>query len=555
MAIPALPVWTIRPNWREPIIERLSWLTDIADSTDGTEQRMALRLSPRRQFEMLFNPIDNVRSYFDLFLHRLGSEEFFMPLFHDRAQLTAAAGAGATGIFLDTTYREHLPGGYSLLLGEDPFDFEIVESQIVSPDKIDLIGVTTKAWPKGTSVFPVRVSRLALESSMAAITSRVGSATLAFEVNQADDFPEGVWSGLEYLGKPVMETGPNFREAVDLSFLRKSEVLDNETGLTHLNDSAGRAFTVQMHSWLLSGRQAQTEFRSMLYRLRGKQKAIWLPTFRNDLILSAPAAAADEHIDVKKIGYAYTGGDISGRKHFIFRSEGVTGEIDGTAAAPSTAEERLTLAAAIGEDIEAGRYASFMEVGRLDQDTVEITHHTDSDGAAECRTAFRSFLDERIEDEITEPPMPSSLMNDDDCGVIWHMKIRIEWDHGVETPSELPTTLSITKNPSYFGAYDSIGAGVVVHQGEVETTEITVGLETWASDPFGSGMYYKFAITFPEAAFSEDGPRGIARVYFKKFGMTSWVRGVCIAGDTDVPRNNITLERTTARDYHFAPFW
>jgi hypothetical protein len=85
-----LPLWTIRPNWREGILERLSWLTDVLGGSWGTEQRRALRLSPRRQFEINFNPIDAARSYFELWLHRYGSIEFMVPLFHDRGRLSAS---------------------------------------------------------------------------------------------------------------------------------------------------------------------------------------------------------------------------------------------------------------------------------------------------------------------------------------------------------------------------------------------------------------------------------------------------------------------------------
>jgi hypothetical protein len=63
-----LPVWSIKPNWVNGIREKLSWLTDVLASSYGTEQRRALRLSPRREFEMTFNPVDEARSYFDLFL-------------------------------------------------------------------------------------------------------------------------------------------------------------------------------------------------------------------------------------------------------------------------------------------------------------------------------------------------------------------------------------------------------------------------------------------------------------------------------------------------------
>lgn len=400
MPLPAIPTWTIRPNWAQGIIERLAWLSGLMDSNNGTEQRRMLRLSPRREFEITFNPVDQTRSYFDLFLHRLASEEFMLPLFHDKAVTTADRVIGQNNLPIDNTYREFLTDGYALVLGPDAFTYEVVEITAQNAVQISTSALTMD-WGAGTTVHPLRRARLSDETALANITSRVGQSTITFTVAEENDYAVGSWAAT-YLGRAIILTPPNRRENLDLSFIRKAVMLDNDIGIPYLADEADRAFTVQMHQWLMRGRQEHSEFRSLLYRLGGRTQPVWLPSFNDDLVLARATGAANDYIDIKKIGYEYTGGPISGRTHFMFRSELAAGEIINTEAALADAEERLTLAGPVGAIYPAGLSASFLEAVRLDQDTVEIHHRSDSSGVAECKTAFRSFLDERDEDDAVE---------------------------------------------------------------------------------------------------------------------------------------------------------
>lgn len=413
-----LPVWTIRPNWRNGVLERLDWLTDVLGGTYGTEQRRALRLSPRRSFEMTFNPINEARSYFDLWLHRMGSEEFMVPLFHDRGTLTAAVTAGQDTIPVDTTYREFLAGGMAVIIGDDPFTFDVLEITAVAVDEltVEAAGVA-HGWPAGTAIFPLRRTRISQESLFAAITSRVGEAVLQFELNQENDIPdEGEWA-FSYLGIPIIVDEPNRRERMDFTYLRNSLIMDNDHGIRALLDDAGRAFTMQTHLKMMRGRAEHWAFRQMLYRLRGQQAPIWLPTFNRDFQLSSSRLAADVYLDIKKIGYAYTGGLIDGREHiFINGPAPIAGAISGVGAAPTTAEERLTLSGALGTALAAGTTGSFLEIVRLSQDAVEISHLTDTDGVAECNLAFRAFRDERTPGAITTVPIPGATMRLVPCG-------------------------------------------------------------------------------------------------------------------------------------------
>lgn len=442
-----LPLWTIKPNWLDGILERLSWLTDVMPSTWGSEQRTALRLSPRREFEMTFNPTGPARSYFELFLHRLGSQEFMLPMFHDRAKATAEIASGATSLPVDTDMREFTVGGLALILGDDPFTYDKVSITAIAPNALTVeAGGVTQTWPKGSSIYPLKRTRIEQESAAQALTSVVGQATVRFELNQANDIPdEGAWSAT-YGDHPILLDKPNRREAIDLSFLRNSLKVDNDHGLRHLGDDAGRAFTVQTYSKMTRGLAERQAFRQMLYRLRGQQGAVWLPSFNHDIVLARPAAAAETSLDVKKIGYAYTGGAVSGRKHVLLGS--TVREISG-ASQPFAGEERLALTAAVGSDFLAGTPGSFVETCRLAQDDIEITHHTDT--ISECNLTFRAFRDERVPPPVPMPvhAIPASAQSLDQCGApapeeadcvnlesgFWGEFI-FEFNHGANIPTQ-----------------------------------------------------------------------------------------------------------------------
>lgn len=412
-----LPVWTIAPNWKDGITERLEWLTDVLASTYGTEQRRALRLSPRRGFEVNFLPLDEERTFFDLWLHRLGSNECMLPLWHDRGSLTAAVNAGATTIPVDTTFREFVEGGLAIIIGPDAFTWDKVTITAIADSELTVsAGGVTRSWPAGSVIHPLRRARLDEESVAAAITSKVGQATIRFDLNQANDIPdEGAWADI-YGDYPIILTEPNRRDNLELRFQRNRILLDNDVGLRELADDAGRAFTLQTHQLLLNGRDEQWAFRQMLYRLRGQQAAVWVPTFNRDVELSRDAAAADTQIDIKQIGYAYTGGSVSGRRHLLIGGT-TPRQVTGTAAPLSGSEERLLLDGALGADFPAGAFGSFVDICRLGQDTIEIKHITDSDGVAESNLTFRAFRDERTPpDPIYAPIAFGQLKSVNPCG-------------------------------------------------------------------------------------------------------------------------------------------
>lgn len=408
-----LPVWGVRPNWSQSIIETLTWQTDVLQSQSGAEQRVSQRIAPRRMFEARYNPHEHERTFVDLAMHRLGRNEWMMPLWFDRAPLTASAVAGASRVALNTAHHEFSAGGMAYLVGPDTFTGEAVRIESIDATGLNLVVPLSRAWGAGTSVHPMRRGWFE-ESSHVLLTSRLGDSNIRFHVIEGNDLAdEGTWATL-HEGTPVLLEQPDWSRSIeiDLSFL--GDEFDSLTGKKRVTDTAGRSFRQQQHSFFLSGAAHQFAFRQMLYRLRGQQKSLWLPTFGDDIEIASPAISGATTIDIKQVGLSYVGGPADGRDRLVF-SDGQVVEVTDSSIIGGTNRERLTLATGLTSAKLAGTRASFIEKVRLAQDSVEIEHVGDIDGFARSTLSFRAFADRRIT-TVAAQPIPAAAMSDTSCG-------------------------------------------------------------------------------------------------------------------------------------------
>lgn len=412
-----LPVWSIPPNWSTPVTERLEWLTNVMASRSLAEQRRAIRLTPRRYFEFKINPVDAVRSLFDQWMHRISDERMLLPLWHDRGKLSDNAFALDTRLELDTRWMEFVAGGTALIY-RGPFNYEPVTIEAVDDDGIDLAEPLAGDWPKGATVYPCRRAVMDVDTSLSNLTSRAGESTLSFMVDTDNPFDEGDEALPLLDGLPLVTLEPNRMGRLEQQYGRLMGELDLQIGRTRRYDENSRSFQTQFYNWRAVGREQHHALRQTLYRLSGRQKAVWMPSFNRDVVLAADLTTGQGAIDIEKIGYHILGGPIDGRDRLLIRDNSganrtvrVVGSSD-----VSSSVERLALSSNAAFSASAGRHGSFLSAVRLDQDAVEITHHTDSLGVCEVSAAFKSFANNRVAPSILVPAVPVAAMSNSTCG-------------------------------------------------------------------------------------------------------------------------------------------
>lgn len=400
-----LPVWSFDCDWTNDVLERFVFYTDIMASNNASEQRRAIRTTPRRQFDVGAQPNFNERSYFDLFVNALGAGDFMLPIYHDITKLGAAIAPGSDVVVaVDTTGREFVQGGYALLR-KNALAYEVVQINTLADDSMTFTTVVGN-WRKGQYLFPLKRAKLAEQPTMTMHTASISTVPCSFEL-----IGEQPWLGDDadidtYLDIPILHLPPNRVDDLDYKYNRMMDTFDGDTGLVARVDRSDRAFISQAYTWFIRGRTDHTNFRALLYLLDGRRKALWVPTYNDDMRFLGRYTIADGHdyIDIESIGYnkvaIFSSGNLTplvGRDTIRVTYEDgtysyhtVLGTGTKSDAIPSGVD-RLLLTPNLTGDVPAVKKMQFITQMRFDSDTIELAHKTDAAGLTTVAVTLTAF--------------------------------------------------------------------------------------------------------------------------------------------------------------------
>lgn len=382
--------WTFHPNWESGIREQLEWLTDVLASKTNREQRRALRAEPRRNiaFDILVNGVDRAR--LDLALYSWGARYWALPIFNDVQWLSGVA-AGSDVVMCNTEYSDFRDAGLAILIGDGSADYEVIEIDTVESDRLLLKKPLINDWPYAR-LFPLRTARLVDQPNLQRLTDDLVQSSVEFILTDAD-WPELVTT--LYRSFPVIDKAPDESDELTLTYNRLLNIIDNGTGELYQDDYAGVASHIQSYGWLLEGAADRANWRSLFYTLRGRQGAVWIPTFMQDLNI---VAVQTDSIDITNIDYGRFISMMEGRRDVrIELNDGTVfmRRITASVVVDSNTE-RLALDSSITPlfiPADVCR-ASWMALCRLDSDRIELHHITDNTGCARATAVFRGVRDE-----------------------------------------------------------------------------------------------------------------------------------------------------------------
>lgn len=367
--------WTWRPDWGSGMLERIEWMTDVIQAYRGEEQSRSLRLDPRQQLEFGVLADGAERRHLESVLWNWGARVWAVPLWYDGVEMAALLPAGSTSIPVSTATRGFSAGGLALILGQTSRDYEVIEVDVVNPSEIVLARPTTSAWPVGSMLCPARAARIEGSPVAARFTGRASDMRLRFEMVDPVAYTADA-GATTYRGYPVLTDRPDWSEEPALTFERKLFEFDPGTGAFAVEDEAQMPLTQQSMRWLFVERAEVDRRRKLLHALRGKQGRIWVPTWTDDLIVTASIGNAALAIDVEWCGYSlYLAGDVQRRDIRIETTSGLvlyrritsSSEIN-----PTT--ERLIIDTALGVDLDPIDIVqvSFLSLCRQASDAAEF---------------------------------------------------------------------------------------------------------------------------------------------------------------------------------------
>jgi phage baseplate assembly protein gpV len=366
--------WTFPMNWATPLRETLTWLTDVLKSEDSSEQRYTLRAAPRASYSFAFDVDSRQRRLIENQVYGLGGTPWAVPYWPDGSRSTAPVTAGDLVVPVDTTLRDFEEGGLALLLSEDGSSFEAFQIESIASGALTAVRVIENTWPANTWVYPARIAQITEVPQLRRLTQNDIAGTVSFETLDGV-FRTYTAESPTYRGQPVLEREPNWRDGVAASYRRQLEIFDTLLTQPHRVDRSKLGEPTRDFLWTAFGRAEIAELRKFLYARAGRYRGIWVPTFMDDVVLSAPMSGGVVSMFIEACGASPHAGGNNRRDIRIQLNDGTIfyRRVDATSTIDS-ATESLTLSAPLGVDVAPSEVAliSWMEYLRLDQDAVEI---------------------------------------------------------------------------------------------------------------------------------------------------------------------------------------
>ncbi len=366
--------WYWEANWIAPVVTRLGWLTEILPSYDEHEQRIAKKAYPRMELEFTYDVSEASRRTYENTVYAWGARIWALPIWPDIHTTEAELLDGVDVIPVATNGRDFHVDGLAILIGANGA-FESVEVESIAADSITIKRPLVSTWPVGTRLYPARTARMLDGRATGRFTRNYARGLARFKT--VEEIPGEAMVETLYRDYPVMSIRPNWREAPEIDYLRKLTERSFGTGRDDVVDQAELALPQHSFRWTMLDRTACNTFIEWLYARQGRQKAIWLPTWSDDLLLAATVAPAATNIDFQAAGLVhFAAGDVHRRDVRIELVDGtvfyrrLTGFV-----AVDAATERVTMNAPFGQQVDPDEIESisWMHLVRLDQDVIEIS--------------------------------------------------------------------------------------------------------------------------------------------------------------------------------------
>ena len=389
----------IRPDWTEPVVERLSWLTDILISWNGSEQRRSLRALPMRSFEWQFAVAEAELPHVEAILYGLANRDLDIPIWTDARVTLTALSPGDKSVSIDTADREYASGSKVALIDRGRNDdllgvrstfYETRTIDTVSSSQITLTRGLRNAWPRGTIVVPTATGRLVPTATWVRPTAQGATGSIRVEMaSPLGGFAPGTSAYSQHRSRDVFPFRPNRDQDINETFTHPRLVVTSVGGTVDYRPRRGRPGVSMGPRFHFSGRVEIDSLRTWLQRCAGQRLAFYGSSFERDLELARAPLSTERFLLVKSVRGSLLYQRHQGvlyRNRFPSESKGLRDlEIrESQTATPfyrrvkswtrvGDSMEQLTLDADVGVALDPTRcILSWLDLRRLDQDEVEM---------------------------------------------------------------------------------------------------------------------------------------------------------------------------------------
>lgn len=388
-------------EYESPVVEVLAWLTDIIDSIDGNEQRIALRKQPRQIFEVTYLLDGNDRQRMQALLFDWMDNVFGFPLWHERVFLTSDASVGALSYSVSGADQVDFRTGGLAVVFTNSYTYDVIEIDSFTATTITSTSASLNAYPVGTKIMPLRTVRIRNAVGGKKYLNNLEEFRIQFEVTDNDtgavtpSTTPGFWSSYN---SRVMFDDRNmvFSDSVPHQYSRRVYRIDNQTGKVEQSSPWDRNKRGFEKGFFLRNRADLLLFRKLLSSLRGRQKAFYLPTFSEDLTVVTNLSSGGTTMQVSATEYVRLVRNrlpMSIFKITFTDNTSLVRTITSSSTVSSTVES-LTLNTTwpANRTVAEISRVEFYELVRFDSDEIKLTH--ERIGSVKCTVPVIRVFDD-----------------------------------------------------------------------------------------------------------------------------------------------------------------
>lgn len=366
-----------------PVQETWAWLTDVIPARDGSEQRIALRATPRRSIKygfLLENETERRRQY-NRWFKSLASRPV-LPYYQYSTQLNAEALAGAERLYFDPARTDLREGEFAIIYSAATEQGYLVKLGALEVDGANLDAPLTFDATTDMIISPAFTSRLSDRTglTMQKVTGSIIVQGEALTSRESFTRPGSTAVIPTFDGYPVLDIRPISAGDTPETFDANYEVIDGRTGVQDIYSSWPHPAVNSVHKWTIRRLQNPVEmdwWRDFLDAAKGQQNPFLLPTWFADLVAAENPSPSTTQLTIAASDYsslyfpyeAFKRLQIETAAGIIWRKVlSVTDNPDGT-----TTLELDTGFGVGAEDVEILKI-SYLNLVRLSTDAVNLMH-------------------------------------------------------------------------------------------------------------------------------------------------------------------------------------
>lgn len=290
-----------RIDWSTQPEMSIQYLTEIIEAFDGTEQRIALRDTPRCSLSYLYSMTDEQQYQFDNKL-ATSSTSMLVPLWPLQCRLSRGIAVGDARISL-ADVSAHLAGSENLLVSEHD-RHEILPVESVDGLTVTLTSLAKNDFSESAIVVPLRIAHPSDESNSTSLLRNFDQHSITFDLDETQiRKPVPVYDFEHFNARPIFPFRPDRSKDVTTQYNRLRETLDPLIGARSIFDRAKGTVKILGQTFTFFSEAERQRFEDFAEIMNGAQGEFYIEGPGQAFELSEDIVGTTYKFKTKSSGY------------------------------------------------------------------------------------------------------------------------------------------------------------------------------------------------------------------------------------------------------------